>query len=134
MPITPPDELAGKLAQYENVETAVAVYKEAAGLAAAYKAVMDAARQFVGAYVRETGEVKGRTAIGSFGLTRPKKKFALDTDAWERAAQSRPELRQTQIAFERAKAEYEAARRALDAAQTPFKTLDVTPKGNPYIR
>ncbi len=132
--ITSPDDLTYKLIQYEDPETAVAVYKEAAGFAAAYKEVMDAARQFISSHITSTGEIKGRTAIGTFGLTRPKQKWALDTESWIQAAQGDSVLQQTQNAFEQAKARYEAAQKALQEAQNPFMTLDVTPEGRPYIR
>lgn len=132
--INTPTTLSMKLVQYEDPETAVAVYKEATGLRAAYQDVMDAARAFIANHIETMGERKGRTSVGTFGVSNPNAKFELDKVVWDLMIATDPALAEAQQSFNTAEQAYRQAQKRLKTLQEPFESVDVTPEGTVYIR
>lgn len=77
-----PTELAQELAQYEDADTAIAVYKEANLLISQFEEVKKAALNLAESELLATGETNLKTAIGSCGWSQPKTR-QLDKDAWQ---------------------------------------------------
>ena len=66
-----PETLTQRLQAEEDIDSAVEVYKAAQDAVKSYEAVKEAARAFVSAHLAQTGQLKGKTTAGSFGITRP---------------------------------------------------------------
>lgn len=118
-----PTELVQKLTEYEDLETAVAVYKEANFLIAQFEDVKKAALSLAESELRSTGETGRKTAIGSCGWTQPKTP-QLDKEAWAAAIGKDTDL----ATFQR---HFDAAEKVLRKAQEPFMKL---PEGRFYIK
>lgn len=110
-----PTELAQKLAQYEDADTAIAVYKEANFIISQLEEVKRAALNLAESELRATGETGRKTAAGSCGWTIPKTR-QLDKDTWQSALVEDTNLTTIQVNFDRAKA-------TLEKAQEPFMRL-----------
>jgi hypothetical protein len=122
-----PKELVKKLVQEpDDLDTFITTYKEAGRIIKAYEEVKEKARVLVKAYLERTGEITGRTAAGTFGLTRPTPTFRVNEERWEAACSVDATLAAVQQRFD-------AAQRALDEAQRDFLE-EVTPEPNVYIR
>jgi phage terminase large subunit GpA-like protein len=115
-------ELAAILAQFEDVDSAIAVYKEANAAIAQFEEIKKAALSLAENELRSTGEVAKRTAVGSCGWTQPKTP-QLDKTAWEAAISENPELSAYEVNFNRAE-------KLLKKAQEPFMKL---PEGRFFI-
>jgi len=109
------DMLMRKLAQYQDPESAVAIYLEAATLEKRLAEVKDVARNRIEVYLRETGEVKFTCQAGNATYTQPKTP-KLDTKAWNDIVLRDPVLADWQHKFDIAAAD-------LDKVQEPFKAL-----------
>lgn len=110
-----PTELIQKLTQYEDGDTAIAVYKEANLAISQFEEVKKAALALAENELRSTGEVSRKTVAGSCGWTAPKTR-QLDKGAWQAALVVDTDLAAVQINFDRAKA-------ILEKAQEPFTRL-----------
>lgn len=118
-----PAELLQKLTQYEDAETAIAVYKEANLAISQFEEIKQAALSLAESELRSTGETGRKTAIGSCGWTQPKTR-QLDKDAWQAAVAEDSDLSAIQTNFNRAKS-------LLERAQEPFTKL---PEGRFFIK
>lgn len=118
-----PAELAQKLTQYEDADTAIAVYKEANFIIAQFEDVKKAALNLAENELRSTGETVRKTTIGSCGWTVPKT-AQLDKVAWQAAVAENSDLAVVQSEFDRVDA-------ALKKWQQPFMKL---PEGRFYIK
>jgi hypothetical protein len=118
-----PIELTQKLAQYEDAETAIAVYREANHIISQFEEIKQAALNLAESELRSTGETSYKTAIGSCGWTQPKTR-QLDKDAWQAAVADDSDLSAIQTNFNRAKS-------LLEKAQEPFTRL---PEGRFFIK
>lgn len=116
-------ELAQKLAQYEDADTAIAVYKEANLLISQLEEVKQAALNLAESELRTTGEVSRKTVAGNCGWTAPKTK-QLDKAAWTAAIAENQDLTAIQVNFDRAK-------KTLEKSQEPFMKL---PEGRFFIK
>lgn len=110
-----PAELIQKLTQYEDGDTAIAVYKEANLAISQLEEVKRAALALAESELRQAGEVSRKTVAGSCGWTAPKTR-QLDKDAWQAALAADTDLTAIQINFDRAKT-------ILEKAQEPFTRL-----------
>lgn len=124
--MNPPDVLINRLRADRKINTAVAVYKEALQAAQQFEAVKQYARKFIASFLAETGQLKGKTAEGTFGLTSPTPTFAVNEERWRSACAADPGLAAIQQQFDE-------AQRAMDEAQRPFLE-EVTPAPQVYIR
>ncbi len=118
-----PNELLQKLTQYEDAETAIAVYREANFIIAQLEDVKKAALNLAESELRSTGETGRKTPFGSCGWTQPKTR-QLDKDAWQAAVAEDSDLSAIQMNFNR-------ARSLLEKAQEPFLRL---PEGRFFIK
>lgn len=84
-------ELTNILTQYEDAESAIAVYKEANLAIAEYEKIKQAALELAQHSLEETGETGLKTLVGSCGWTMPKTP-QLDKEAWRQATLSDAEL------------------------------------------
>lgn len=116
-------ELAQKLAQYEDADTAIAVYKEASLLIGQLEDVKQSALSLAESELRSTGEVSRKTIVGSCGWTSPKTK-QLNKAAWQSAIAESADLTAVQVNFNRAE-------ETLKKAQEPFMVL---PEGRFFIK
>lgn len=121
-----PDILINRLRANPQINDAVAVYKEAHQTTQQFQAVKQYAREFVASFLANTGQLKGRTAEGIFGLTRPTPTFAVNEEKWRSACAVNAGLAAVQQRFDE-------AQRALDEAQRPFLE-EITPAPQVYIR
>lgn len=110
-----PTELLQRLAQYEDAETAIAVYKEANHAIGQFEEVKQAALSLAENELRSTGETSYKTAVGSCGWTQPKTR-QLDKDAWQAAVAEDSDLSAVQTNFNWAKS-------LLDKVQEPYLRL-----------
>lgn len=115
--------LGAALAEHEDVESAIAVYKEAACYVDKLEEIQDGAKQFAEMILRETGEAHVKTATGTAGWTKPRTK-KLDKDAWARKLQTNEEARLAVEALS-------IATSRLDNAQADCMVM---PEGTFYIR
>lgn len=99
-------ELHEKLQQYEDLGSAIALYKEANAIAQAYK---DFASQCLALAQAMTpdGTLKQREISGVAGWTRPKAP-KLDKAAWSKKLEADSEAVEAQRAFDEAKRKLEA--------------------------
>jgi hypothetical protein len=109
------DMLLRKLTQYDDPESAVAIYLEAAALEKRLAEVKDIARSRIETYLRKTGEVAFGCKAGKAVYTQPKTP-KLDTKAWKDMVLRDPILADWQHKFDVAAAD-------LDKAQEPFKVM-----------
>ena len=116
-------KLALKLSEYEDVETAIVVYKEANFIIKQYQKVKKAALNLAENELRINGEEHRKTAIGSCGWTQPRVKV-LDEKEWTNALSQNKELKNVVIEFEQAK-------NKLEKVQRPFMKF---PDGRFFIR
>lgn len=110
-----PIELTQILTQYEDAESAIAVYKEANLAIAQYQAVKDAALSLAENALRESGETNLKSIAGSCGWTTPKT-AKLDQDAWNTAVLLDPSL--SEILHH-----YQVAEEQLRDAEKPYMKL-----------
>jgi hypothetical protein len=103
-----PDELRGTLALGEDVPTALAVYKEAAGYVKAFEAVKDEALELARASMQADGVLHHKDGLGSAGWTAPKTP-KLDRDKWLSLLTQDEELKRLQDEADRAAALLEVA-------------------------
>lgn len=87
------EELIAKLEEYNDMETVVAIYKEAITREQEFAELKKYALSKVEEHFNSTGESKGRTDIGTFGMTQPKPKKVLDEVKWGQRLQQKEELR-----------------------------------------
>jgi hypothetical protein len=118
-----PTELAQILAQYEDAESAIVVYKEANLAIAGYEEVKKAALQLAEQALIDTGEAHLKTLIGSAGWTEPKKP-QLDEEAWAKAMAKDHNLATVEL-------NYRNAKRVLEDWQREYMKL---PPKRFYIR
>lgn len=118
-----PLELAAILAQYEDEESAILVYKEAASIMAEYNKVKQQCVQMVEASLIASGKTKLVLDVGTAGWSAPKKK-KLNEARWLAALEVDTDLAALQGKFHDAEQE-------LERAQEPFMEL---PEGRFYIR
>jgi hypothetical protein len=121
-----PTDLITKLTQQPDINTAIAVYKEAQEIIKTYEEVKTEVKDFVVEYMAQTGESKGRTTTGAYGITNPTPQFRVNEDRWQSACKL--DLRLAAI-----QKQFDAAQRALDAAQRDFLE-EATPEPFIYIR
>lgn len=103
------------LAQQEDAETAIAVYKLCNWIISELDHVKRDALTLAEQELTAKGQAALRTPAGSAGWTEPEVK-QLDEAAWLRALAQNPALLERQRAFDQAQA-------ALNAAQAPYLTL-----------
>lgn len=115
--------LVDVLCKYEDVESAIAVYKEVASYLDKLKSVQAQAKQLAEDAMRQTGECHVKTEVGSAGWTDPKAK-KLDAAAWQKALIEDERLRDVS-------SKYDLAKARLESAQSEFM---VTPERAFYIR
>ena len=120
-----PDELLSKLTQFEDIQSAVAIYREAGNIAKLYRDVQTQAADCARSGMALDGVIKCKTESGSAGWTVPKA-AKLDRAKWAAAMESEPALCEYQQRFEAMKA-------ALEDAQDRAGCL-VVPGGRFYIR
>lgn len=118
-----PVELAQKLTQYEDVDTAIAVYKEANFIIGQLEDVKKAALSLAENELGLSGEVKRETIAGSCGWTAPKTK-QLNKGKWQAAIAESGDLNSIQINFN-------VAEKLLKKAQEEYMEL---PEGKFFIR
>ena len=97
-----PHELVVLLKQYEDVESAILVYKEASAVMKQYEPVKAMARGMVEQMLRSTGESHVTTQAGTAGWTHPKTP-KLDQEAWDKAMLEVPLCQGAQNAFDNSK-------------------------------
>ena len=110
-----PNELMSKLLQYNDPESAIAVYKEIAGYLKQFKEIQDAAKKVVELHLETVGEFEVITGAGKAAYTQPKTP-KLNKEKWATAMSRDQALAEVQSRFNEAE-------NALDVAQTPFKEL-----------
>ena len=110
-----PDFFFQKLISYGDVESAIAIYKEIAGILEAYENVRKAARVLIEKQMQATGELAITTGAGKASYTQPKT-GKLNDKAWKAALARNPDLL-------RAQANYDAAKSILDNLQEAYKEL-----------
>ena len=110
-----PSELLRVAMKYDDPESLIAVYKEAAGYAKQMKEVQDAAKARLQLMMDELGEREVSTGAGKAAYTVPKTP-KLDKRMWSAALARDPQLRVIQN-------QYDDAAQMLDEAQEPFKIL-----------
>jgi len=108
-------DLLEKLAQYQDPESAVAIYLEAAAAEKRLAEVKEIARRRIETYMRETGDTTFTCQAGKAAYTQPKTP-KLDKDAWNNAMLRDPVLGHTQR-------QYDLAADELSKAQQPFSAL-----------
>ncbi len=118
-----PIELTQKLTQYEDIDTAIAVYKEANFYIGQYDEVKKACLSLAENKLMATGEVHRKTIGGSCGWTEPKVK-KLNEARWREAVKSNLKMAGLVTA-------YEIAKQELDEAQREFMEL---PEGRFFIK
>jgi predicted DNA binding protein len=123
---TPKDLIKKLVHEPDDLDTFITIYKEAGRIIKAYEEVKEKARVLVKVYLERTGETSGRTAAGTFGLTRPTPTFQVNEEKWQAACAVDTKLAAIQQRFD-------AAQRALDKAQREFLE-EVTPEPSVYIR
>ena len=106
--MTTPQELLAKLRQYETAESAIAVYKEAAGQIKAFKEVQQAALDCARTEMESDGVLHAKFEHGSVGWTKPRTP-KLDRDAWAAVLANDARLQALQDAADRAQAKLEQA-------------------------
>jgi hypothetical protein len=121
-----PATLIDKLKLEETISTAIEVYKEAQQAINEYEAVKAQARVLVRAYLTQTDQQREKLPAGTIGLTQPTTTYRVNEERWQAACRHTPGLAAVQQQFE-------AAQRALDAAQRAFLE-EVTPEPVVYIR
>ena len=121
-----PEVLLDRLQFEETVNTAVDVHKHAQQAIHHFEKVKTQAKVFIRAYLTQTGETRGRTEQGSFGLTQPTPTYRVNEEKWHNACQQDPKLAALQTRFDE-------AQRALDEAQRPYLE-EITPAASVYIR
>lgn len=107
--------LGAKLAEYEDAETAIAVYRQANVTINELKRIKELCLDLAQSELRANGETHRATVLGSAGWSQPKTP-RLDKGAWEHAAALEPDLAKIQADFDRAK-------KLLEVAQEPFMVL-----------
>ena len=121
------DDLIEKIEQYEgDIETLIAVYKEAICREQEFGELKKIVLEKVHTYCLETGQLKGRTDVGSFGITQPKPKKILDEVKWGQALQQKEFLR---ICV----AEVERQTKLIEFEKAECM-IEVPVKGTPYIK
>ena len=123
---TPKDLIKKLVHEPDDLDSFITTYKEAGRIIKAYEEVKEKARVLVKAYLERTGETTGRTAAGTFGLTRPTPTFRVNEERWQAACAIDTKLAAIQQRFD-------AAQRSLDEAQRDFLE-EVTPEPSVYIR
>lgn len=118
-----PIELTQKLTQYEYVDTAIAVYKEANFIIGQYDEIKKNCLSLAENELMSTGEVHRKSIVGSCGWTEPKTK-KLNEAKWRRAVNQNKELMKLEDEFER-------IRNSLSLAQAEFMEL---PEGRFFIK
>jgi len=108
------DELYNKLLQYNDVESAVAIYRDALDMEKKFAELKKLAANRVETHLRETGEAKGKTSFGvTYGWTNPKPVQKLNDELWTNAVISNPDL---QLLV----SELEWKQKQLEEKQKPF--------------
>ena len=95
------ERLAAKLFEYDDVESAIAVYKEAAGRIKALKATQVTARAVIEKHLADLGEREVTTVAGKAAYT-VSKTLRLDKAQWNVAIQHNESAYFAQAAFDRA--------------------------------
>lgn len=95
-----PDEMLIKLTQYNDIETATALWAEANTMEKRYKEIKDMCRGIVENHLRETGKLKGKTQTCAYGWTQPKPKRQLNEYKWQEAMLNNEDIREIVTAFE----------------------------------
>ena len=113
--MTDAERLMEKLVEYEDLESAVAIYLEAHSLQNALDDVKRVAKGWVEQYLASTGEIEYSCKAGKAKLTNPRT-ARLDRKSWSAAVAADRNLADVQFA-------YDAASANLDKAQEPFKVL-----------
>ena len=85
-----PAELIGKLAEYEDAETAARVYAEASFMERQYAEVQENAKAMAEALLPRGSKIN--IGVASAGWTQPRTRWVLDEEAWHRACQEDQEL------------------------------------------
>jgi ribosomal protein L11 methylase PrmA len=116
-------QLTGKLAQHENAESAIDVYKTANWIISELDEVKETALDLAQRDMQQRGLDALRTPAGSAGWTEPKAK-QLNEQAWTEALAKDPHL----IKFQR---DFDVAKATLEQAQEPFMEL---PEARFFIR
>lgn len=89
------DELYEKLLSYNDVESAVLIYRDALDMEKKFEELKKVAASRVESHLRETGELKNKTSFGvTYGWTNPKPKLKLNERAWTNAVIQDKELQQ----------------------------------------
>ena len=121
-----PQEMLEKLTQYNDIETATAIWAEANAMAKEYAAIKNMCSGMVKNHLIETGEAKGKTATCAYGWTNPKPKRQLNEKAWENAVLDNPDIREiVQL--------YQHQEMRLNRAKEPFYE-EVQPNPRVYIK
>lgn len=121
-----PVELLETLDGDQDVLTAITVYKEAAAIGRECETVKEKARALVKRHIEQTGETKGRTPAGTFGLTNPTPKYQVNEERWQEACRVDSRLAAIQTQFD-------AVQRVVDDAQREFLE-EITPAPVLYIK
>jgi hypothetical protein len=116
-------QLNARLAQYEDAETAISVYKMANWLINRLAEVKEAALDLAEHDMRDRSLDALQTPVGSAGWTEPKA-TQLDEEAWREALSADRRLLEIQRA-------YDQAQGALEQAQGPYCEL---PESRFFIR
>ena len=119
-------ELLKKLIEYNDIESATTIYTEANAIIKEYNEVKKACIAIVERHLRETGELKGKTAIASYGWTQPKPKLQLNEQKWQEAITNNDNLWElvTQL---------EHKQKKVEMAQKNYME-EVYPKSRVYIK
>jgi hypothetical protein len=117
------DRLESEMARGEDVEAAIDVYKTANWIIDRLQAVKSEALELAEQDMRQRSLESVKTRVGSAGWTEPRAK-QLDEEAWAKALERDPYLRQVHERYTRAQA-------ALAEAQDPFMQL---PESRFFIR
>ncbi|MEM7034296.1 MAG: hypothetical protein AAF629_32435 [Chloroflexota bacterium] len=121
-----PKTLLDQLQLEETIQTAVDVHKKAQQAINHFEKVKTQAKALIRAYLTQTGETRGKTDQGSFGLTTPTPTYRVNEEKWQRACQKNTNLANIQARFDE-------AQRALDEVQRDYLE-EVTPTASVYIR
>lgn len=121
-----PEELLSKLQIEENVNAVVEVHKAAQEAINHFEMVKTKAKMFVQAYLMQTAKTRGRTAGGTFGITKPTTTYRVNEKKWRAACRQNANLAAIQQQFDQ-------AQQALDEAQRAYLE-EATPTPVVYIR
>ena len=121
-----PTELIAKLTQYNDIETATAIWAEANTMAKECAAIKKMCQSLVEQHLIKTGEAKGKTQTCSYGWTNPKPKRQLNEKEWQTAMLENEHIREIVSTFE-----WQEMR--LNRAKEPFYE-EVVPEARVYIK